>query len=89
MKKVAADFDVNESRLTNRLTTEDREDGVRLRPNSGKLVQLQGGQERTRLLEQENEVLRRAAAFLSQANPAGTMMYRSPVSWPKTGSPSR
>ena len=44
---------------------------------------------RIRLLEQENEVLRRAAAYLSQANLPGKCCTRSSVSSPSTGSPSR
>jgi transposase-like protein len=41
---------------------------------------------RVRLLEAENEVLRRAAAYLSQAQLPGT---RSSATLPMTGSPSR
>jgi hypothetical protein len=38
-----------------------------------------GARKKIRLLEQENEVLRRAAAYLSQANPRGKALY-PPVS---------
>jgi transposase len=34
-------------------------------------AELREARRRIRLLEQENEVLRRAAAYLSQANPPG------------------
>jgi transposase len=44
---------------------------------------------RVRLLEQENEVLRRAAAYLSQATVSPQGSTRSSLSWPSTGSPSR
>ncbi|MDQ1394559.1 MAG: transposase, partial [Acidimicrobiaceae bacterium] len=48
----------------------DREDGVRLgdpqQPATERALK-----KRIRLLEQENEVLRRAAAYLSQANLPG------------------
>jgi len=71
LKKIAADFGVSESCLTNWLTTADREEGVRPGPTSGELAELREAKKRIRLLEQENEVLRRAAAYLSQANLPG------------------
>jgi len=37
-------------------------------PASGESAELREARKRIRLLEQENEVLRRAAAYLSQAN---------------------
>ena len=40
-------------------------------------VELREARKRIRLLEQENEVLRRAAAHLSQANPRGKGPTRS------------
>ena len=49
---------------------------------------LREANKRIKLLEQENEVLRRAAAYLSQANLPGKCT-RSSASWPPTGSPSR
>lgn len=60
-------FRVSESCLTNWLEAADAEDGQRtgasLRDDSAELAELR---ERNRLLEQENEVLRRAAAYLSR-----------------------
>ena len=44
---------------------------------------------RNRLLEQENEGLRRAAAYLSQAHLPGQGSTRSWASWPRTGYPLR
>ena len=70
LKQIAADFGLSESCLNTWLAKADREDGVRL----GDPVQPATERElrkRVRLLEQENEVLRRAAAYLSQANLPG------------------
>ena len=70
LKQIAADFGISESCLNNWLAKADREDGVRLgdpaQPASERELR-----KRIRLLEQENEVLRRAAAYLSQANLPG------------------
>ena len=68
---VAADFGISASCLQNWLTRADRDDGVRPGPSSGDLADLREAKKRIRLLEQENEVLRRAAAYLSQANLPG------------------
>ena len=50
-------------------------------------AQLRELKRRNRLLEQENEVLRRAAAYLSQANLPGKGSTRFWVCWPRTGLP--
>ena len=71
LKQVAADFGVSESCLTNWLAAADREDGVKPGPAAGDPAELREAKRRIRLLEQENEVLRRAAAYLSQANLPG------------------
>ncbi len=71
MKQIAADFGVSESCLANWLMIADRQDGVRPGPAAGELAELRDAKKRIRLLEQENEVLRRAAAYLSQANLPG------------------
>ena len=71
LKQIAADFGVSESCLTNWLAVADREDGIRPGPSAGELAELREAKKRIRLLEQENEVLRRAAAYLSQANLPG------------------
>lgn len=49
----------------------DVEDGHRPGVSSSESVELRELRRRNRLLEQENEVLRRAAAYLSQANLPG------------------
>jgi putative transposase len=66
IKDVAADFGISDSCLQNWLTQADRDDGIRSGPTTGEQAELREAK-RTRLLEQENEVLRRAAACLSQA----------------------
>lgn len=68
LKDIAADFGISESCLTNWLRQADRDDGIRSGPTSEELADLREAKKRIRLLEQENEVLRRAAAYLSQAN---------------------
>jgi transposase-like protein len=49
----------------------DVEDGNRPGVTAKESVELRELKKRNRLLEQENEVLRRAAAYLSQANLPG------------------
>jgi len=71
IRDVAADFGISESCLQNWLTQADRDDGIRSGPTTGELADLRAAKRRIRLLEQENEVLRRAAAYLSQANLPG------------------
>jgi transposase len=71
LKQVAADFGISESCLTSWLTAADREDGIRSGPTAAESAELSKAKKRIRLLEQENEVLRRAAAYLSQANLPG------------------
>jgi transposase-like protein len=57
--------------LNNWLAQADRDEGRRSGPTSGDLVENRELRKRLRLLEQENEVLRRAAAYLSKANLPG------------------
>ncbi len=77
MKQVAADFGISESCLTNWLKAADVADGVRPGVTERESAQLRELKRRNRLLEQENEVLRRAAAYLSQANLPGKGSTRS------------
>ena len=71
IKDVAKDFGISESCLTNWLARADRDDGIKPGPTSAELAENRELKKRLRLLEQENEVLRRAAAYLSQANLPG------------------
>jgi transposase-like protein len=64
--QVAKDFGIAESCLRNWLHAADIEDGKRPGLSQQESEQLRELKRRNRLLEQENEVLRRAAAYLSQ-----------------------
>lgn len=66
--QIAKDFGISESCLRNWLAKADVEDGVRPGVTSTENAELREARKKIRLLEQENEVLRRAAAYLSQAN---------------------
>jgi len=63
--------------LTKWMRKADVEDGVRPRVTSSESAELKELRKRNRLLEQKNEVLRRAAAYLSQANLPGKGTTRS------------
>lgn len=71
LRQIAGDFGVSESCLTNWLRAAEVQDGAK--PGSAAIVSAETRElrRRIRLLEQENEVLRRAAAYLSQANLPG------------------
>jgi transposase len=64
--QIAKDFGIAESCLRNWLSAADAEDGKRGGPKVQESEQMRDLKRRNRLLEQENEVLRRAAAYLSQ-----------------------
>ena len=67
LKQIAADFGISESCLTNWLKRADVEDGNVPGVTGEQAAELRELKRRNRMLEQENEVLRRAAAYLSQA----------------------
>jgi transposase len=71
LKTIAADFGISESCLANWLRQADVEDGIKPGTTAAENEDLKKAKRRIRLLEQENEVLRRAAAYLSQANLPG------------------
>jgi len=71
LRQIAADFGISESCLTNWLRKADVEDGITPGSTASENAELREARKRIRLLEQENEVLRRAAAYLSQANLPG------------------
>ena len=77
LKTIAADFGISESCLTNWMKSADVEDGVKPGTTAAEGAELRAARRRIRLLEQENEVLRRAAAYLSQANLPGKGSTRS------------
>ena len=66
--QIALDCGISESCLRNWMRRAGIEDGNRPGVTTAESEELRALRRRTRLLEQENEVLRRAAAYLSQAN---------------------
>ena len=68
LRQIAEDFGISEGTLSNWMRAADVEEGVRPGAASDAAEELKQLRRRTKLLEQENEVLRRAAAYLSQAN---------------------
>ena len=71
LKDIASDFGISESCLNGWLKAADVEDGIKPGTTAAENAELRAAKKRIRLLEQENEVLRRAAAYLSQANLPG------------------
>jgi transposase-like protein len=68
LAQVAKDFGVSDATLSNWLRQADIEEGRKPGVTKGEAEEVRELRRRNRLLEQENEVLRRAAAYLSQAN---------------------
>ncbi len=68
LSQIARDFGISESCLTNWIRQADVDDGAKTGVTKAEADQTRELRRRVRLLEQENEVLRRAAAYLSQAN---------------------
>jgi transposase len=82
LRQIAADFGISESCLNTWLSRAERDDGVRPGPTTAEITENRALKKRVRLLEQENEVLRRAGAYLSQANLPGKGSTRSSENWP-------
>ena len=68
MAQIAKDFGVHEMTLRKWMRRADVEDGVKPGVTKAENEELREARKKIRLLKQENEVLRRAAAYLSQAN---------------------
>lgn len=73
LTQIAKDFGIHEMTLNKWMRRADIDDGT-CRAESH---ELRDARRRTRLLEQDNEVLRHAAAYLSQANLPGKGSSRS------------
>ena len=71
LEQIAHDFGVHPVTLSKWLKEADVEDGVKPGVTKAQADELREARRRIRRLEQENEVLRRAAAYLSQANLPG------------------
>ena len=77
LAQIAKDFGIHEMTLQKWMRRADIDDGNKPGMTSGQSAELREANKRIRLLEQENEVLRRAAAYLSQANLPGKGSTRS------------
>jgi len=75
--QIAKDFGVHPMTLFKWLRQADIDAGAKPGTTSGESAELREARKRIKLLEQENEVLRRAAAYLSQANLPGKGSTRS------------
>lgn len=68
LDQIASDFGVPKASVGFWLKAADVEDGIKPGTTAAANDDLVQARRRVRLLEQENEVLRRATAYLSQAN---------------------
>ena len=71
IEQIAKDFGVHPMTLQKWLHKAAVDDGVRPGVTRSEAAEVRELRKRNRLLEQENEVLRKAAAYLSQANLPG------------------
>jgi transposase len=63
--QIAKDFGISEATLYNWMKQADVEDGQRPGSTVAEAAELRAARKRIRLLEQENEILRRAAAYFA------------------------
>lgn len=77
LEQIAHDFGVHPVTLSKWLRQADVEDGTKPGATKDQAAELREARQRIRRLEQENEVLRRATAYLSQANLPGKGSTRS------------
>ena len=77
IEQIAADFGVHPMTLSKWLRQADIDEGAKPGTTAGESAELREARRRIKLLEQENEVLRRAAAYLLQSNLPGRGFTRS------------
>ncbi len=77
LAQIAKDFGIHEMTLNTWLRRADVEEGIKPGTTQAENAETRELRKRVRLLEQEDEVLRRAAAYLSQANLPGKGSTRS------------
>ncbi len=77
VEQVATDLGVHPMTLWKWLRRADIDDGTKPGATGQESAELRQARRRIKLLEQENEVLRRAAAYLSQAHLPGKGSTRS------------
>jgi len=78
VKQIAKDFGISESFLRYWLHQADVEDGAKPGVTKSEPAELRDLERRNKLLEQENEVLRRAAAYFAQAHLPGKELPARP-----------
>ncbi len=66
LSQIAKDFGISESCLHRWLKIADVDDGVRAGVSTSESAELRELRKRNKLLEQENEILRRAAAYFAR-----------------------
>lgn len=71
LEQIAKDFGIHFTTLYSWLKKADIEDGRRAGSTGAEAAELRAAQRRIKSLEQENEVLRRAAAYFAQAHLPG------------------
>lgn len=77
LEQIANDFGVHPVTLSKWMRQADIDGGSRSGKTTSESAEVRELRRRNRLLEQENEVLRRAAAYLSQSNLPGKGSTRS------------
>jgi transposase len=77
VEQIARDFGVHPMTLLKWLRQADTDEGAKPGMTRNDSAELREARKRIKLLEQENEVLRRATAYLSQANLPGKGSTRS------------
>lgn len=77
VEQIAKDFGVHPMTLFKWLRQADTDEGIKPGVTRNDSAELREARKRIKLLEQENEVLRRATAYLSQANLPGKGSTRS------------
>ncbi len=71
IEEIASDFGVHPMTVSKWMRNADVDDGVKPGMTTNESAEVRALRRRVKLLEQENEVLKRAAAYLSQANLPG------------------
>jgi transposase len=85
--QIAKDFGISEAILHAWIKKADVEDGVRPGMTSAEATENRELRKRNRVLEQENEILRRAAAYSAREPPKKNTRWS--LTLPPMGSPSR
>jgi transposase len=71
IEQIAADLGIHPTTLSKWMRRADVDEGTKAGTSTTDSTELREARRRIKLLEQENEVLRRAAAYLSQSNLPG------------------